>query len=732
MSNRKKILAVILFLIFGTTIYTFANPATTSDEKDKTNEEEVIDDKETDEEVTNPIIVDDGVNNIVNPVVQQNQNVAVIDENIQLAFELADLKSSAILLVRNHLDTVNVKYREEQLLEITKIIDEAVKKIEEATTKEEVIIIRDKAISDLDNVLTDEELYILETKKVVFLDRNDEELLSTRVKIGETLEAPTIDNTYTEKGITYVFINWDKDFSKVEEDLIIKPFYEISEINSKIVLDNESIGAVKLEILNNELLEIIINNVNKEIEVSDISTYIAEGEILPVLADNDEFLKYEFYAISYNEEGFTILTKKVLDNSKLDLYRNKTKEKIMSHRDSLIFSDSYIASADKEVTDALLTILELKTKSSIDKLVLDTKNKLDSIYLENIKSNAKKELLAYSKTFPFAKSFAKTIEDLIIKGNSTIDNANTITLVNSTLSSYKKEISDLANVKATFNIKGSNFIRLTRTNLWEHTFGNEKVYVDDGIGNIVSNTEYTTNIKYIYIKPYLNTETVVNNVDLSYGTKIGTYKIIYEIKNHAGTTILDRTVVVNRAIDEEFEGNDLQIKFNNYDVYNVCRTSYCNTPTIDLSVKAYDRVDGILFGKTDISNKIVILSNNVDTTKIGEYKVVYEVTDWAGYKYKRTRTIKIKDNIAPTITLSSSETIDVNVEGVIIKAKKAYVTDNYDLNLGTDIDPRFEYTYKWLIFVDEIYVTGFEYTAKDSSGNKKTVSYDLPTKIRVK
>ncbi len=84
----------------------------------------------------------------------------------------------------------------------------------------------------------------------------------------------------------------------------------------------------------------------------------------------------------------------------------------------LIFSDSYIALADKTTADALLAILELNTKSSIDKSVMDTKGDLDDLYLQNVKSNAKKELLAYSKTFPFDSSILTTVDGITCLQNT--------------------------------------------------------------------------------------------------------------------------------------------------------------------------------------------------------------------------------------------------------------------------------------------------------------------------
>ena len=56
-------------------------------------------------------------------------------------------------------------------------------------------------------------------------------------------------------------------------------------------------------------------------------------------------------------------------------------------------------------------------------------------------------------------------------------------------------------------------------------------------------------------------------------------------------------------------------------------------------VKATDVEDG------DITDKIEVVENNVDTTQAGEYKVVYKVTDSQGASFKKEIKVKVEEKV---------------------------------------------------------------------------------------
>lgn len=111
----------------------------------------------------------------------------------------------------------------------------------------------------------------------------------------------------------------------------------------------------------------------------------------------------------------------------------------------------------------------------------------------------------------------------------------------------------------------------------------------------------------------------------------------------------------------------------------------------------------------DITNKIII-SNNIDKTKYGEYKVVYEVSDKLGNKVVKIRKVIVKDKTLPEITLIGDDSINVllgkNYEELGYKA-----TDNID----GDITKNVEVTNN----IDTKKIGNYEvkYKVKDSSGN---------------
>ena len=74
-------------------------------------------------------------------------------------------------------------------------------------------------------------------------------------------------------------------------------------------------------------------------------------------------------------------------------------------------------------------------------------------------------------------------------------------------------------------------------------------------------------------------------------------------------------------------------------------THEAGTDYVDLGAIASDESDGVLTAS-------VVVSNPVDTGKLGEYTVTYNVQDAAGnFSDEVTRTVKVVDTTAPTITL---------------------------------------------------------------------------------
>ena len=113
--------------------------------------------------------------------------------------------------------------------------------------------------------------------------------------------------------------------------------------------------------------------------------------------------------------------------------------------------------------------------------------------------------------------------------------------------------------------------------------------------------------------------------------------------------------------------------------------------------------------KDDISSNIVI-SHNVDITKLGTYYETYQIT-YKGITKEVKRTIIVQDTTAPELVLQGEEemTIFVNEEW---QDPGAIATDNYDGNLSNHIETENN------IDITNAGTYQITYTVADSSGNK--------------
>ena len=129
-------------------------------------------------------------------------------------------------------------------------------------------------------------------------------------------------------------------------------------------------------------------------------------------------------------------------------------------------------------------------------------------------------------------------------------------------------------------------------------------------------------------------EVLSNDVDTS---KAGTYTVIYKVTDSKGassTKII--TVTVNPKMEELNAIPTINASDKTLTVGDTFEALDC--------VTASDKEDG------DITKKVEVLSNNVDTSKAGTYTVIYKVTDSKGASSTKTITVtvKAKDTQNPT------------------------------------------------------------------------------------
>ena len=165
---KKKIIGIAVFLFAALFMFTFANPASETEEKmdnnittnDKKNvEENKNTENKTEEKVENQTVNNNlrrvNVSNKVNTInnVKKEENSNVLEPFAPVGIDLDTVKKNAIKELENYLDKEN--YRKNEQKEIDKIIDAAKEKINNATTIEEINKIKEDTKQELDKVKTD-------------------------------------------------------------------------------------------------------------------------------------------------------------------------------------------------------------------------------------------------------------------------------------------------------------------------------------------------------------------------------------------------------------------------------------------------------------------------------------------------------------------------------------------------------------------------------------------------
>ena len=224
------------------------------------------------------------------------------------------------------------------------------------------------------------------------------------------------------------------------------------------------------------------------------------------------------------------------------------------------------------------------------------------------------------------------------------------------------------------------------TSLYACTFmllGKSKVTV--AYGDEYKDSGYIANFLSISLNKYVK---VKNNVDSS---KLGSYKVVYELPFKK----IEREVEVvdDLAPSIELVGSDI--------IEQTIGVEYQ-----ELGYQASDNVD------LDVTSKVSI-ENNIDINKIGEYKVIYKVSDSSLNETVKERTVKVIDNIAPVITLKGNKKITVKVNGNY-EEQGYFANDNYDGNVTDKVKVTNNVNYS------NVGTYEILYTVSDSNNNQTT------------
>ena len=186
-------------------------------------------------------------------------------------------------------------------------------------------------------------------------------------------------------------------------------------------------------------------------------------------------------------------------------------------------------------------------------------------------------------------------------------------------------------------------------------------------------------------------EILENEVDT---TKPGKYEVTYKVTDGGGASYVKTiTVTVNPKMEP----------LNAAPIINAEDKTLTVGDTFDpkADVTATDEEDG------DLTNKIEILKNDVDTTKPGKYEVTYKVTDRKGASYTKSITVTVNPkmevlNAIPTIkaedkTLTVGDTFDPKADVTAEDVEDGDLTDKIEV-LENEVDTtksgKYEVTYK--------------------------------------
>lgn len=168
-------------------------------------------------------------------------------------------------------------------------------------------------------------------------------------------------------------------------------------------------------------------------------------------------------------------------------------------------------------------------------------------------------------------------------------------------------------------------------------------------------------------------------------------------------------------ISSDISGEDTNVSDNVNEFINTAPEIQANNKTIKVGdsfneladVKAMDKEEG------DITNKIEVIKNTVNTNTPGVYEVTYKVADKQGLETTKTIYVTVRSNEKPVI--NGADNIDIKVGTVFDIKANVEAIDNEDGNLTNRISITGNFDYNT---VGEYKIT---YSVTDDDGNTTTI-----------
>ena len=509
--------------------------------------------------------------------------------------------------------------------------------------------------------ITDEGLH---TIKVIDKAGNETSVSFTIDRIGPTITVKEgsvgQDGIYSKidlklfdaNKVDYVLINGEK------KDLTDNTW---SDVNFKDVQYKEGKNVVEVFDIagNSSMFEFILDTKGPEITVKDSSIgkdgvysrldlkfydankvdYVEVNGVKKDLIDN-VWSDVNGKDVQYKEGKNIVVAYDQAENSSTFEFIYDTKGPEITVKDSSIGKDGVYSKIDLKLFDANkvdYVLINGKKKDLTDNTWSDVNFK-DVQYKEGKNVVEAFDIAGNSSTFEFildTKGPEITVKDSSIGKDgvySRLDlklyDANKVDYVE--VNGKKIELSD--NTWSDLNDQNAGYIEGENTVICYDIAGNatEFTFIYDKTAPVIEANDRTINVGDDIdlmegVSAYDGTVDLTNSIEVTGtvdNTKSGQYEITYKVTDQAGNTTEKKITITVNALPV-FHADDITIALG--DAFDPMQ-----------GVNAQDEEDG------DLTDQIVIESNNVNVNVAGEYTIVYRVTDKSGASVTYTRNVTVE------------------------------------------------------------------------------------------
>ena len=280
MNKKKVIFGIVIFMLLGLFLFTFANP------------------KNDDDNSQNNDIVKPTTNEIKPDETPTAEPTEVVEPTTTTVLEAPRNNQRT-----NYIRTTQPVQRNVPSVEPTQTEPATV-----PTTEPEVKPTEPTTEPKTETEVKPAQVYY----NVKYLGFKNEVLLNKDVVAGSTVVAPTATDV-TLNNVVYTFNGWDKEVGAINSNTVVNAIYNITKITAKIVLDGEEYGTIDLKL--DDSLFGAINNPAIVTEDQEVIEGLVDGT-LPV--SEVQNYKYEYTSLEFVDEvGFVITGSLVIDEEEL-------------------------------------------------------------------------------------------------------------------------------------------------------------------------------------------------------------------------------------------------------------------------------------------------------------------------------------------------------------------------------------------------------------------------------